>query len=297
MLRAYRVVPLLLLAASVLIAAEDSYRAQIEKDRHDTDDMLHSPRSPLLLVGRFNVNEGKSTVGSDPASSIVLPPKAPAHVGTLTRRGDQISFEPAAGASIALNDKPISGSVVLQVTEPPKPTDRISFGDFKFGIRPSNGQFNLLLSDAQSPFLKKFAGTEWFAIDPAYRVVATFQPAPHQKTVQVPYTDGGEKTYTVSGDLTFQLAGKTLHLLALSSVGGKGLFIMFQDQTSGKETYGGGRFIEAEAPEDGKTTLDFNKASNPYCAYNPYAVCPMPLPENRLAVPIRSGEKHSETAH
>ncbi|MGB9233008.1 MAG: DUF1684 domain-containing protein [Terriglobales bacterium] len=293
--RPTRIALLLLLAASTGPAqTEDTYRAQIEKDRHDTDEMLRSSRSPLLLVGRFPVNEGTATLGSDPASTIVLPAKAPAHVGTLIRTRGQITFRPANGVAVSLNDKPVSGPVNLQATEPPKPTDRVGFGDFKFGIRPLNQEFSLLLSDAQSPYLKSFTGTTWFPIDAAYRVVAQFVPAPQQKTLLVPSTDGGQKTYTVTGDLTFQLAGQTLRLKALGSASGKGLFIMFQDQTSGKETYGGGRFIDADASEGGKVTLDFNKASNPYCAYDPYAVCPMPLKENRLAVAIRAGEKHAD---
>ena len=204
-----------------------------------------------------------------------------------------ISFEPAPGTSVSLNDKPISASVTLQVAEPPKLTDRIGFGDFKFGVRPLNNEFTLLLTDAQSPYLKSFTGTTWFAIDPTYRVAAQFVPSPQAKTVLVPYTDGGERAYTVSGELAFQLAGQALRLLALQSPSGKGLFIMFQDQTSGRVTYGGGRFLEVEAPENGKTTLDFNKASNPYCAYDPYAICPMPLRENRLALPLRAGEKQT----
>jgi uncharacterized protein (DUF1684 family) len=283
----------LILTALGLCAAEDAYRTQIEKDRRDSDEFLRSPRSPLLLVGRYSVNEGTSTLGSDSASTIVLPAKAPRHLGILTRRGAQITFQPSAGTAVSLNDKPISALVTLQINEPPKPADRIGFGDFKFAIRPLSGQFDLLLTDSQSSFLKTFTGAAWFPIDPSYRVTAQFNPAPQSKTVLVPYTDGGEKVYTVSGNLTFQLADQTLHLQALASPAGKGLFIMFQDRTSGKETYAGGRFIEADTPENGKTTLDFNKASNPYCAYDPYAVCPVPLKQNRLAIPVRAGEQHN----
>jgi uncharacterized protein (DUF1684 family) len=284
----------LLLLTTILFAAEDEYRAQVEKDRQDTDAFLRSARSPLLLVGRFSVSEGTSTLGSDPGSTIVLPARAPRHVGTLTRHGDQLTFQPAAGVAVTLNDKVLRESTPLKVTEPPSPNDHIGFGDFKFGVRPLTNEFSLLLSDLKSPFLMDFKGTTWFPIDPAYKVSAQFTPAAQGKTVLVPYTDGGEKTYKVSGDLVFQLEGKTLHLQALVSAGGNNLFIMFQDQTSGKETYGGGRFLEAETPVDGKITLDFNKASNPYCAYDPYAVCPVPLKENRLTVAIRSGEKHRE---
>jgi uncharacterized protein len=280
-----------LLAISAVTAADDKYRAEIERDRRDTDEMLRSTRSPLLLVGRFTVKEGTSSTGSDPACTIVLPAKAPAHVGTLTRHGTVISFVPAPGASVSLNGKPVSTYVVLQVPQAPKPADHIGFGDFKFYIRPISSGFTLFLTDAQSPYFKTFTRTRWFAIDAAYRVTARFVPSPQAKTVLVPYTDGGAQSFTLSGNLEFQLAGQTLHLLALQSPGSKSLFIMFQDQTSGKETYGGGRFLEVGMPDNGKTILDFNTASNPYCAYDPYANCPMPLRENRLALPIRAGQK------
>jgi Protein of unknown function (DUF1684) len=65
----------------------------------------------------------------------------------------------------------------------------------------------------------------------------------------------------------------------------------------GKETYGGGRFLEVDMPVNGKTILDFNTASDPYCAYDPDAHCPMPLKENRLALPIRAGQKKSNGKH
>jgi len=276
---------------AIVIAADNTYRAEIEKDRRDTDEMLRSTRSPLLLVGRFTLQEGSSSAGSDPACTIVLPAKAPAHVGTFTRHGTVISFEPALGASVTLNGKPVSTYVALQVPAAPKPSDHIGFGDFKFYIRPISSGFTLFLTDAQSPYFKSFTGTRWFAIDPAYRVTARFVPSPQAKTVLVPYTDGGEQAFTLSGNLEFQLAGHTLRLLGLQSPSSKSLFIMFQDQTSGKETYGGGRFLEVDMPENGKTILDFNTASNPYCAYDPYANCPIPLKENRLALPIRAGQK------
>jgi uncharacterized protein (DUF1684 family) len=243
------------------------------------------------------VEEGTSTLGSDPASTIVLPAKAPRHVGTLTRHGHEFTFQPANGAAVLLNDKPIAGSVAVQAIESPKPNDHISFGDYRFGIRPLEQYFSLLLSDLQSPYFKAFTGTVWFPIDASYRVTAKFTPAPQKKTILLPFTDGGAKTYTISGDVAFELGGQTLHLEALTPLGEERLFIMFQDQTSGKETYGGGRYLETDAAKDGKVILDFNKASNPYCAYDPYSICPIPLKENRLAVAIRAGEKHAGVEH
>ena len=69
------------------------------------------------------------------------------------------------------------------------------------------------------------------------------------------------------------------------------MLFVFKDATSGKTTYGGGRFLYAALPKDGKVVLDFNRAYNPPCAFTPYATCPLPPPRNRLTVPIEAGEK------
>ena len=66
--------------------------------------------------------------------------------------------------------------------------------------------------------------------------------------------------------------------------------MIFRDATSGKETYGAGRFLWVKAPVDGKTTVDFNQAWNPLCAYSDAYNCPLAPPENRLTIPIPVGE-------
>jgi uncharacterized protein (DUF1684 family) len=142
----------------------------------------------------------------------------------------QLSIEIAPGVPMTVNDKPASGAVTLHALDVPKSSD----------------DFHPLLRDKRSQFLREFKGTTWFPVDPAYRVRAPFVPYERPKTVSVPYTGGAAKTFTAPGDVLFRLAGRELRLEALTS--GEGLFIMFKDQTSGKETYGGGRFLEAETP-------------------------------------------------
>lgn len=84
---------------------------------------------------------------------------------------------------------------------------------------------------------------------------------------------------------------QTLRLKAF--VTGDQLFVMFRDQTSGKETYGGGRYINAKAPQEGKAVLDFNEAYNPYCAFSPYAACPIPPRRNHLPIRIVAGATYA----
>src|SRR5439155_2263576 len=91
------------------------------------------------------------------------------------------------------------------------------------------------------------------------------------------------------GYATFQLQGQTIRLDPVLE--GDQLFFIFRDQTSGKTTYGAGRFLYSDLPKDGKVVLDFNKAYNPPCAFTPYATCPLPPKQNRLPVRIEAGEK------
>jgi len=290
--RSNRSILVILLIASALFAADDGYRAQVERFRRSRDEFLRSPRGPLLQAGRYRVNEGTSTLGSDPASTMVLPANAPRHVGSVVRHGNQFVFQPSAEIQANLNNQPITEPVTVLTNGAPSPPDRIGFGAFKFRIHQLNNEFYLFLSDSKSPFLRAFAGTTWFPINPAYRVDAQFVPTARQRAVLVPFTDGSQTAYTVMGDLVFQLGGQNLRLKVLVSPDDKKPFILFQDQTSGKETYGDGRMLDVDSPVNGKVTLDFNEAFNTFCAYDPYAVCPISLEENRLAILIRAGETY-----
>jgi hypothetical protein len=70
------------------------------------------------------------------------------------------------------------------------------------------------------------------------------------------------------------------------------LWFIFKDGTSGDTTYPAARFLYTSMPKDGKVVIDFNRAENPPCAFNPYATCPLPLKENRLKMRIEAGEQY-----
>jgi uncharacterized protein (DUF1684 family) len=70
------------------------------------------------------------------------------------------------------------------------------------------------------------------------------------------------------------------------------LLIVFRDATSGRETYGGGRFVRARRQTDGTFVVDFNRAYAPPCAFTPYATCPLPPEQNRLKIAIAAGQKN-----
>lgn len=140
----------------------------------------------------------------------------------------------------------------------------------------------------------------FYAPDSAYRVTARFERTTDAEPFQMPTTSGQSKTYVAYGRVTFELHGQThtltvyrnLELARLPQYRDY-LFIPFRDQTSGKATYGGGRYLDLRTGElkDGTLSLDFNNAYNPYCAYADGFACPIPPRENTLRVPVEAGEQ------
>jgi uncharacterized protein len=268
--------------------ADDSYSAGIAKWRQEFDQDVRTG-GWLKLVARYKVEEGEAGIGSDPKLVMVLP-DGPAHLGVLRRHGRSIQFEPAPGAASTVDGKAILSAVELSTKSP---TGRVRCGAIGFAVRPVGDDYYVLVGDDQNPAIKNFKGTTWYPIDSSYRVAATFLPYAQPEQVPVPMTRVDSKeVLTSSGDVEFQLGGKTLRLKTF--LDDKTLFIMFQDETNGKETYGGGRFLDAPLPKDGITDLDFNKAFNPYCSVNFYVICPVPPAENRLPVPVAAGETFTE---
>jgi uncharacterized protein (DUF1684 family) len=153
----------------------------------------------------------------------------------------------------------------------------------------------------QSPLPPKervgYEGIPCFDYDPSFRALAAVRPAPRERRE---IATSGEEPYAFTrfGQATFVLGGaeQDLDLFWLEGYGG-GVFLSFADATSGQETYGACRYLldtvkGADLGEqNGKLVLDFNFAYNPSCSYDPRWVCPLAPPGNRLAIPIRAGER------
>lgn len=151
-------------------------------------------------------------------------------------------------------------------------------------------------SDLDSPLpdslRPEFKGLNYFPLDKRFRVDARFEKNPKFQRYEMPRTSSEPETYIIAGWVRFKLEGVEYKLTAYNPnpEDSKTLFIPFRDATSGKETYGGGRYIDTRLADE-RVPLDFNQAYNPYCVYNYTYACPIPPAENRLAVAIEAGEK------
>lgn len=152
----------------------------------------------------------------------------------------------------------------------------------------------------QSPILKQerqnFKGLNYFKPSLKYRLELSLQEYVEKQHVKIEDTGGQLRDFLKWGTFTFQLNGETCVLQAYKSDSSeKRLFIPFKDATSGKETYGAGRYLDLYEERDRISEdlwiLDFNLASNPWCAYSPNYVCPLIPFENILNIKIEAGEK------
>ena len=143
---------------------------------------------------------------------------------------------------------------------------------------------------------KAFTGHRFYEVDLAYVVKAKFARITNGDTVVMKTSADTEKNYIKYATLHFNVNYKHCHLTVYQSLTLREmeefknyLFIPFKDLTSGKETYGGGRYLDITIPEGDEIILNFNTAYNPYCAYADGYFCPIPPPENTLNVEIRAG--------
>ena len=159
-----------------------------------------------------------------------------------------------------------------------------------------------LLTSAGGPVKEEadLSYVQFYAPDSTYRVTATVELTLKAEPFEMPTYNGKTRPHVVYALLSFVLNGKPQPLTLYRNLNvirmpeyRDYLFLPFKDATSGKETYGGGRYIDLRTGDiqAGHVTIDFNKAYNPYCAYQEGYPCPIPPKNNVLSVPIQAGEK------
>lgn len=286
------------LAAVVAVAglaspatADEAYRAEVQKWREDRETRLKADGGWLTLAGLFWLKEGPNRFGTDPAGDIVLPEgSAPAKTGVFELTGEQVTVALQPGASGRIGGKAVSGATPMRPDTFGSP-DVLETGTLTMSVIKRGDRYGIRLKDKNSPVRKGFTGLKWFDIQEAYRVEARWVSYPQPKPVKVPNVLGQTESMPSPGYAEFTLGGKPVRVDGvLEDPNAEQLFFILRDQTSGKETYGAGRFLYADLPKAGKVVLDFNKAYSPPCAFTPYATCPLPPPQNWMPVRVEAGE-------
>ena len=213
----------------------------------------------------------------------------PAYWGSVYLQDDKLLFKTADLQNVTINGDFLPEVELVADTEG-EPT-LIASGKLSF-YAIFRESYALRIKDSQAKALLNFQAVENYPISEAWRVDGRFMRAEEGTVLEIANVLGQISESPVFGSLEFDMDGKSHSLLALGTEKSENLWFIFADRTSGHGTYGAGRFLYSDGmPENGRLIVDFNKAYNPPCAFNPYSTCPLPPQRNRLDLRVRAGEK------
>ncbi len=276
--------------------AEAAWRQQLTAWRTQRERDLAAPDGWLTLVGLDWLKPGFNSFGSA-ADNPLRVEGTPAHMGLLTVSGKTVQLlAPAGGfpAGLMLDGKPARERTLSADDMNPS---TMSWQSLTMVVLPRGGRYALRVKDANSPARTGFRGLYWYPPDLRYSVAARWIPFDPPHTLRIPTIIGTTLDMPAPGVAEFTLDGKTLRLEpVIENPNDQFLFFILRDATSKSTTYEAARFLRTVFPDHGLNqpgtlVLDFNQLYNPPCAYTPFATCPLPPQQNRLAVAIEAGEE------
>jgi uncharacterized protein len=286
-------------SAAFAQSPQAKYVEELNAWRAKAETSLKRDTGWLTLAGRWELKQGVNRIGVAKDNDIVFPAGvAPDYFGEVNVQGTQATLKLNPGLTMRTEQKggeEFSERVMEADAAKMKwlHRDRLALTTFK---HPA-GKMILRIADQESDVRKNFQGRLWFDVSSAMKVPAAFVAYPAGKKQKIVNVLGEITDEEVAGRLEFVVNGRKVSFDALGEPKDKELFIIFNDQTAasdGKGSYPAGRFLVVNRPEKGsnKTTVDFNRAYNPPCAFSAYTSCPLPPEQNQLKVRIEAGEKY-----
>lgn len=282
---------ILILFSGCSTTLKKEYLQDISQYRQTRLDELTKPKGWLSVSGLFWLDEGTNTFGAAEDNSFRFPHTDTPTIGAYQKADQDIIFGKIEGVDVTHNGKPFEGGFV----DPQAPPVVLNHGPLYWYLIQRGEKVGIRLLDTLADNRMQFSGITTYDPDMAYKVKATVREATESDSVSITNVLGQEMAYPVAAYLQFTLKGEQQELIALDE-GGEYYFVIFSDETTGVDTYGGGRFIYPAKPcEDcqGITILDFNKSQNPPCAFSDFATCPLPPTENHIPYAITVGEKYN----
>ncbi len=279
---------LLCLLSIPFFAMAGTFEESVDQWRQKYEASLRAETGWLSVAALGWLHEGDNRIGSEPSSAVVLPVRAPRHVGVVSLRDGKASFTAAPGISVRVNGKPAVHADLAPDTAPAP--DRMQIGELQAMIIKRGARYGLRVRDPHAEAREHFTGLHWFPPDPKYHVTARFVSYNPPKKIPITNILGDTEDEECPGYAEFQLNGQTFRLEPVMESPTE-LFFMFRDETSRAETYGSGRFLNTPLAKNGKLVVDFNQAHNPPCAFTRFATCPIPPKQNRMMTRVEAGEK------
>lgn len=246
----------LLIPALLGAAVNPGYVHEVQTWRMNYEAGLRAPTGWLSVAGLEWLHEGENRVD--------LPSGATERSVLLTLKGEQVTH----------------GGRVL------KDDDVLPFGAVNVAVIRRGDRIGARIRDLNAHTRRDYKVSAWYPIDPKWNVAAKWTAAP--KKISIVNILGMREDQDSPGTAEFTLEGKPIRLEPI--VDENQLFFIFKDQTSGRTTYGAGRYLYASMPQNGIVHLDFNKAKNPPCAFIAFATCPLPPRQNAIPIALAAGE-------
>ena len=260
--------------------------------------LVTPPGGPVLWSGLFDLPQGETAFGSDPALPIVLPAEdSPALAGTLVRQGQDVHLEPVSDGNVHLQDGPPIEETTILENDRSGNTTYLSLGSLGMRIHSEPGTDRLWLRvwDTDLPERETFQLPEYFTLSTEWRVSARLDRYPELRSIPLADITGGMIEQDAIGELVFRKADGEHRLIAFGNEQSRSYFVSMWDSTAISETYQAGRYMRVPAAdEDGWTTIDFNRSYNAPCVFTAFSVCSLPPLENWLDLAVTAGEKRPE---
>lgn len=276
-----------------------TYQQDIEAWRMARATRLTSKDGWTTLVGLYWLEPGDSSFGRAADNRIVFDYRdAPPHIGSFALRDGQVRFDAADGVAVTSGGERVD-SLPLAIDDDrgAQPT-LLQLGSLRFYVIQRGDRFGIRIKDSNADARVHFKGLDYFPIDPAWRLTARFEVYAKPKIIPIVNVLGMPESMTSPGAVIFTVGGQAQRLDTVLEAGETDYFVMFGDDTNGRETYGAGRFLYVSPPQAGLTEIDFNKAYTPPCAFSAFATCPLPPAQNRLPIAVTAGElKYAGSDH
>ncbi len=259
---------------------------------------LQAPEGWLSLIALGWLKDGDNSFGSAEDNQVQIAGKGPAHIAVVRLEKSGLRLLPPAGGfpkDLLVDGQPAKEQALF--ADDADQSSKLTIGTLTIVVIHRDDRFALRVKDRQAATRVGFHGLRWYPPNAAYRVHASWIPYNPPKQLDIPTVLGTTTHLPAPGVAEFTLDGQTLRLEpVLEEPTSTELFFIMRDATSKAATYGAGRFLYTDLPDNGVSQpgsvwLDFNRLENPPCAFTAYATCPLPPPQNRLSVPIPAGER------
>lgn len=290
-----KILSILILSNPLMAQKETNYTSTVENWHAKRIQDLKLDDGWLNLEGLFWLHKGVNTFGSDSKKDCFYDNTAfPKYLGDFIFEGDSVVWVNKIDQGAAVNNQVIpkgNKTTIFKWNAEKEITAVLTYNRFKWVVIKREDKIGIRFRNLDAKTLTTFKGIERFPVDEKWKLKAVLEK-PQDNFLMISNVLGQTTAQKNAGKLTFEIEGVHYSLDVIDE-GGVRYFITFADATSGKTTYGAGRFIEVpKADADGNTVIDFNLAYNPPCAFTAFATCPLPPPQNRLKIAINAGEKN-----